>query len=310
MIFYIIDLDSFYAAIRQADYRYILTGIGLTVLWVAVRSIAWRTMLREQASFSQVFFTVNEGYVLNNILPFRLGEIGRAFILSKKASIGFWEVFSSIILERVIDLAFAAGLLFVSIPFVVGADWASEAAIGVAILVFVGFVMLVLLARNRRRGLLLFNGLSEKIPILKKFGSQRVEAFFDGLIVLTDVRRSAQVIGLMTLNWTIGIFQYYLLLLAFFPEAQLHWATFVLGVAAVGVAAPSSPASLGVFELLVTGALTAIGVDESAALAFAVTTHTIQIAVTGLFGAIGFFRDGESLLDIYRRSRQIPQTPE
>ena len=303
-------MGKFLEAIRQADYRYIILAVFITIFWLILRAIIWRTLLREQATFSQVFLTINEGYVLNNLLPFRLGEIGRTFILSRKANIGFWEVFSTILIERILDLAIAVGLLLITIPFIVGADWAQEAAIMVGLLVFVSFFILYLLAIYRERVILLYSSLSERIPILQKFGKERVSAFFDGLTVLTDIRRTIQVIILMLVNWGIGVLQYTLLLSAFYPGASVLMGMFTLGVAALGVAAPSSPAAVGVFELSIVGALSLFKVDPSTALAYAITVHVVQIVVTGVFGLFGFVRDGESILAVYRKSQELPQNPQ
>jgi uncharacterized protein (TIRG00374 family) len=307
LVYYIVDWERFFKALKLADYRIIIVAIGVSVLWLVVRAIAWRTLLREQATFSQVFFTVNEGYLLNNILPFRLGEIGRAFILSRKASIGFWEVFSSIIIERILDLAIAVSVLLITIPFIVGADWALQAAFGVGTLVIIGFLLLYLLARKRESAIKHFNLLSEKWPILNKFGSERVEAFFNGLAVLTDGKRFLKAIFWMLTDWGIAIIQYFLILLAFYPTGKILWSIFSLSGAALGMAAPSSPGAVGVFELSIVAALSVFGIEASIALAIAIAAHLIQFLVTGLLGAIGFIRDGESLLGIYRRSSEIPQ---
>ena len=274
-----------------------------------MRAIVWRTLLREQATFNQVFFTVNEGYLLNNILPFRLGEIGRAFILSRKADIGFWEVFSSILIERILDMAFAVSVLLITIPFVVGADWALQAAFGVGLLVVVGFLLLYLLAAKREAAINIFDLLSDKWSILNKFGSERVEAFFNGLAVLTDGKRFLKAIMWMIVDWGIAIFQYFLILIAFYPGGKILWSTFTLSGAALGMAAPSSPGAVGVFELSIIAALSVFGIKASIALAVAITAHLFQFLITGLLGAIGFIRDGESLLGIYRRSSEIPQNP-
>lgn len=305
----IIDLDKFIAALRQADFRLVLIAILLTIAWLIVRSIAWRTLLREQASLNQVFFTINEGYVLNNILPFRLGEIGRAFILSQKAKIGFWEVFSTIIIERILDLAFAVSLLLVSIPLIVGAEWALETAIIAGGIVLLAFFSLYLLARNRNWVSNQFNTLSKRIKILQRFGIERVNAFFNGLDVLRNPARFMRVLLLFGLDWAIGVLQYTLLLHAFFPEGTLLMGVFVLGAAALGVAAPSSPGAVGVFELLVVGALSIFDLDASGALAYAISLHLIQFLVTGVLGLYAFIRDGESVLSVYRKSREMPGIP-
>ena len=56
------------------------------------------------------------------------------------------------------------------------------------------------------------------------------------------------------LNWLVAILQYYVMMLAFFPNPTFLSAVFALGVAALGIAAPSSPGALGVFEAALVAA--------------------------------------------------------
>jgi uncharacterized protein (TIRG00374 family) len=131
-----------------------------------------------------------------------------------------------------------------------------------------------------------------------------------GLAVLTDGRRFLWALLWLTLDWAIAIFQYYVLIRAFIPEATLLWASFALMVAALGIAAPSSPGGVGVFEAAIVGALALFGVEASVALAAAITAHLIQYLVTGVLGVYALFKDGESLTGLYRRVRQIQPTGE
>src|SRR5258706_16406976 len=84
LILYFVDLRQLADALRQADVRWVLVSIIVAVTWLSMRAVVWRTLLREKASLWQVFLTLNEGYLLNNFLPLRLGELGRAFLLSRK----------------------------------------------------------------------------------------------------------------------------------------------------------------------------------------------------------------------------------
>lgn len=293
-------------ALKMADYRLVLVALAMMSAWLVVRSILWRTLLQEKASFSQVFFSINEGYLLNNVLPFRLGEIGRALILSYKANLSFLFVFSTILIERAFDVAIAASLLLFSVPFVVGASWAGEAALISAVVVIFGLGLLYIIARNRDRLLVWYESLHQRWQVLQKVGSQHVAAFLSGLEVLTDGRRFLKAIFWAALNWGIALIQYYILLRAFFPEGKFLWATFALGLVALGVAAPSSPGALGVYELAVVGALALFGVDPAPALAYALTSHLTQYLITTILGAIGLFRDGLTLSGVYERARTTP----
>lgn len=304
---YLAKPGQLYQALRAANYQLVLAALGIAVVWLAVRSMAWRVLLQEKATFSQVFFAVNEGYLLNNILPFRLGEVARSFLLSLKAGLSFWEVFSTVLIERALDLGMAAALLLISLPFVVGGVWARQAALIAAGMVVLGIAVLYLLARNRTWALKQFHRFSARWPRLQQIAGHSLEAFFTGLAVLTNGKRFLGATGLMLLDWLIALAQYYVIILAFIPEAPLLWAAFTLGIAALGVAAPSSPGSLGVYELAIVGALAVFGIDAASALALALTAHLSQYLLVGVFGSIGLARDGESLISLYSRVRGITE---
>lgn len=306
-VFYFVDLADLAKALQVADYRFVVLTIGITLVWLSVRALAWRTLLQEKATFMQAFLTLNEGYLLNNILPFRLGELGRAYLMGRKSGLGFFPVFSTILIERSLDLAMAAGLLLCTLPFVVGVDWALQAAISAALLVMIGLGGLYLLARYRDWATAQYEKLSTRIKFLQKLDKQ-LSAFLSGLAVLTDGRRFLRAVGLIILNWLIAIFQYYALILAFFPNGKPLWAAFTLAAMALGIAAPSSPGAVGVLEAAVVGAMALFGQDASTALAMAITAHLTNYLLTGFLGIIGLTKDGLSLTGLYKDVQQI--TPE
>jgi hypothetical protein len=305
IVLYFADLNQLAQAVLLADFGYILLALLLMLLWLAVRGMFWRTLLQEKARFSDVFWTLNEGYLISNLLPFRLGEIARAFILSRKAPISFWEVLSTIVLERVMDLTLAVGVLAITLPFVVGAGSQIPAAGTIGVLIILVFVTLFLLARNRERAIGVFNRIGERIHLVRKLGGKIVPSLFDGLAALTDARRFLRAVCWVVLNWLIAIAQYFVLLKAFVPQAQLLWSTFSLGVSAIGLAAPSSPGAVGVFEAAMVAALALFSINTSVALAAAITAHVLQYLVTGALGIFGLIRDGESLFSLYRRIQRM-----
>lgn len=302
---YLTDWEQFWHAIQLADYGLIGLAIFLSLVWLAARGLVWRSLLQEKASFWLVFRAINQGYLLNNLLPFRLGELGRAFLLSRKANMRLFFVLSTIVLERAFDLLMAIVLLFSTLPFVVGVEWARQASLGVALFVFVLLGGLYLIARNPHLLLRLFDFFQKRFPFLERIGHTALEAFLQGLGTLTDWRRFLLVSSFVMLNWGVGILQYHLYIRAFFPQAQMLWSVFSLGVISLGFAAPSSPASLGVAEMAAVGALSAFGLNPSTALAFAVTAHLVQVLLTGIIGAFALAQDGESLLGLYRQTRRV-----
>ncbi len=316
IIFLFVDLNRFLQAVQLADFRFIGLLFVVTLMWLLVRSAVWQTLLVDKKSgkqppFGKVFLTLNEGYVLNNLLPFRLGEVGRAFLLSKKTDLGFLQVLSTILIERALDVAMAAGLLLVTLPFVVQTGFAAQAALATGGAVVAVLGLLYLLARNQIWALRQYDNLAKRITILQKlFNQQQLTAFFSGLDALTNPRRFLKVISLMTLNWGVALLQFYILLKAYFPQAEILWAAFTLSVMAMGIAAPSSPGAIGVLEISIMGALSAFNLDPSASLAVALTAHLTNYLTTGVIGTYALAHDGLTLSGLYRDVRQISHNEE
>lgn len=298
-ILYFVDIPKTIAAIRAADYRFIVLALILSFVWLWVRAIVWRTLLRDRASFRDVFASLNEGYLLNNFLPFRLGEIGRAFLLSRKSGLQFAEILPTIIIERSIDLAFTAAIFIGAIPFVVGAQGADRIAIILGVVVLAGLIFLYILARNDAWALDIFHKFSARWPKIQRFGGSLLESFLVGLAVLTDGWLFARFLFWMALNWGIGIISYYLTIRAFFPQAQLTWGMFAVGAAAFGGAVPSLPGAVGTFDGALGGALTLLTHDQSTSLAVALTSRFFNYLTSLVLGGYAFSREGQTLSGMY-----------
>jgi uncharacterized protein (TIRG00374 family) len=300
-LFFLVDVDEMRHAFTLADYRWLPLVLILFFGTLFARSMAWRTVLKERAPFWVCFFVLNQAYLFNNVLPFRLGELGRAVILSNRSKMGFWQVLSTIVIERVFDVGIAAGLLLATAPLVVGSEWARPAAIAAVGLVFAGFVVLFVMASQPKFARRVIAVLTKPWPKLGRWLKPKLDSFLEGLAVLRDSGRFVRVVFWMGLTWTFNVAWYFVLLRSFVPQAALLWAVFGIGVASMGVALPSSPAYIGVLEAAMVGALSLFGVDPALALAYAVVAHVIYFAVTGLLGVIGFWQQGQSLGDVYQK---------
>jgi len=301
LILYFVDLKKTFEAIRAANFGLLLFSLFLGVFWLLVRSLVWRTLLRDRASYRDVFLTLMEGYLLNAFLPFRLGEIGRAFLLSRKSDSKFVEILPTIIIERVSDLAFTAAIFVASVPFVVGAQGADRIGFIIGGAVVVGLIGMYLLARNRQWALDVFHKLSNRWPALRSTGGNFLEAFFSGLDVLTDPALFTRFFLLMAFNWGMAIIQYFVIARAFFPQATVVWGMFVLGAAAFGGAIPSLPGGVGTLEGAMAGAVTLLSGDQSTALAVALTSRLLNYIYSISFGLYGLSREGQTISSIYQQ---------
>lgn len=272
---------------------------------MALRTQSWKILLQNRVPFGRVFLTLNEGYLLNNVLPFRLGELGRAFLLSQATDLSGFFVLSTIIIERTYDLAIAATLLLVTIPLVLSLESSQIIALAVLILVASGLLAMFFLARYRETVISKLADVSLERPVLREQVLPRIDSILSGFEVLTRVDQFLYSISFMLLSWFGGALMLYFLTVGFGVEVEPWWIGFVLGVISLGIAIPSAPAGLGVYEVAMVGAFSLLGVSASKALAIALVAHLINITITGFFGLYGLFRDGETLSNIYQQLKNV-----
>jgi uncharacterized protein (TIRG00374 family) len=300
-ILYFVDLSRVASAVRHADYRLLIASGALVFGWLFMRAVVWRTLLRDRPSYRDTMLALSEGYLLNNFLPFRLGEIGRVFLLSRRSKLSFSEILPTVVIERAVDLFFSAAIFLGSLPFVAGIGETGRVAVYVGFAIVAGIVLLYLLARNRQRALDLFHRLSARWPRLQQRGGGLLESFLVGLEVLTHGWLFVRFLFWMSINWGVGMLSYFLLMRAYFPQSQFVWGMFGLGAAAFGGAVPSLPGAVGTFEGAVGGALTLLTGDQSTALAVALTARFFNYLSSILLGGYALSREGQTISGIYRQ---------
>ncbi len=305
IVLYLAKPQRLIAALRQANFVLVLLAGSISLAWLFVRAIVWRTLLQEKATLSQTFFTLSEGYLLNNFLPFRLGEVSRAYLMGNKTGLSFWQVLSTILIERALDVFLVASLLLGMLPFVTGMPSARGAALVVGGVVLAALVGLYAIARFPDQFMRLFERLTSRIGFLSRLGKQILPSFLAGLKVLTERGRFLRAMGWFLINLAVAMVQFTIFLLAFVPHGSPLWAIFALAVSSLGIALPSSPGNIGVFEGAIVGALAVFKLDAGTALAYAFTMHFWNYLTTGLLGSYALARDGESIMNLYDRVRNI-----
>jgi glycosyltransferase 2 family protein len=283
--------------------------LGIYIIAMSLRAMCWWTILQHRVKFSRAFFVMNEGYLLNNVFPLRIGELGRAFILGRSSGLGFLQVLSTIVVERSYDLATAASLLLGTLPMVLalrssgegaGMEWTRTVAWIILALVAAGLVGLFVIARYRQPFMQWAAKAAGRFAFIQNWVLPKVSAILDGFAVLTRPGAFVISFALMAASWILAIFEEYLILRDLVPTASLWWLAFVLGVSAIGAGVPSVAGAIGVYEAAVVGALSLLGVDPAKGLAFALIIHLIQLGMSSLFGVIGLFKEGESLASLYQ----------
>jgi len=302
-----VDAREVLLAVRRADPFLFALSVFVVTLTFPARAVRWRIMLgastREVPPWAPVWHATAIGFMANNVLPARAGEVARAYAGSQLVGLPVSTALGTIAVERVFDgvavvLLFALGIGAPEFPAEVRLGRTSITGIAWTMgLTFGG--LLVFLAAATRMGPTLFRmvdgGAHRLLPARAAEWSTRVARnLFEGLSSLRTARTFARVLTWAFVVWVLNAASYYMAFLAFrLGDLPLSSALVLQGIAVLAVTIPSSPGYLGVFEAACIAGLGIYGVEKDTALGFAVALHMgwfIPITVLGFWslGRAGF----------------------
>ena len=291
-----VDLEEITSALEAANYIYVIPAVGLYFIAVYFRSLRWQFLLASLKSLpvSRVYPVVVIGYMANNLLPARLGELVRSYLLAQREKVSGSSALATIAIERVYDgvalLAFAAlsGLVLLLLGQF---DSASEAYRTTAIAITVGTVAVFLLALAvltlaTRPGFVRILDLALK-AVPSSFQDKVRELalrFILGLAVLNSPRKHAVVFLLSMPVWLMEAAMYLLVAYSFGIHVffESFWVLVLVmllltATSNLATAVPASIGGIGPFEVVAQQTLVVLGVGASVAAVYSGFLHVIAL---------------------------------
>lgn len=300
-IYMVIDVDQLADALRSADPAAILVMASGQIIFLLIRAWRWRVILGGEAGYLRLLHAQNIGYLVTSLLPFRLGDLVRCYLVGREPGISVGQALSTVVIERVIDMMVILVLFGTAAPLSPGIP--SELAtagtlIGAATLI--GFILLVLAARVRHQAIEFVERLMGRLRVSNiALWSNRVRSLLDGLSILTSWKRFVPVMALSVMLWATIVLAYWGGLKGFWTEATLPASVITLCAAAFGVAAPSSPGFVGVFHGSVMLGLSVSPATPEQATGFAIVYHAVSTYLVNVgLGLVGLWRSGQSLASV------------
>lgn len=304
------NFGAIFDAIRTARYEYIVLGFVLVILTTIVRGWRWSILTQGRLTTTDATWLFNVGFLFNNILPAKLGEIVRAILAGRRPAMHFTSALSSIVVERLFDMVSVVVLFGIVL---IGLDlppWATSFGALMGAVSVVGIVVLAVAARYPERALSLGARILSWLPRIEYEQALKfLGPFVDGVRGVSDLKTFAAGMGLSIGAWLFSGVSTWVLMLAFWQGVPLIMGMAVVAAAGLGVAVPAAPASLGPFEAAIVGILTASDFDPDTSRSFALMIHFVNFVVTSGLGAIGLLREGMSFGELARAAESVGTHP-
>lgn len=287
--------------VRTADPFLVVLAVVTGTMMFPLRAIRWRPILDPIAPklpYGQLWRATAIGMMANNILPARIGELVRAYALSRQTTVPFSAAFASLVVDRVFDAVVVLLLLVASMldpGFPAGVSATTYAGTGILLVLAVGSALYaIVFFPDRLIGL--FEIFARRVaPRFEERGRQLLRSFAEGLSVLRHPSRFLVVFLWTVAHWLVQALAFWIMFQAIGIEAPFSAALFVMGLIVIGVATPSTPGFFGPFELAAILGLKLYGVEENLAAAWALSYHILSLIPITLIGLYYLARTGMHL---------------
>jgi uncharacterized protein (TIRG00374 family) len=281
-------------AFTAVHWPWVAAAVGLNLLSVLVRALAWRTVIvnafeKPHPSFLLVFSAFSVGLFANAILPGRIGELARVAVLNRRMhQRGAWaRLLGTVFAHRIFDLvAVIVLIVYVTLTAHIP-SWAVTSLIAVVVLGVVLFTVAVLGARNDR-----YAGIEDGLGAVRKV----IRLARYGLGVMRRPASAALALLFQLLGWTCQLLAVYTAMRAFGIHEALPAAGLVLVLMNVATIFPLWPGNIGLVQAAVALPLfTYYGVDKARGIAFGFGLQAIEASVGISVGLIFLAREGLSI---------------
>ena len=327
-IWLFVDFDTIGGVLGETNYVYVLPSLILYFVAVWFRAARWKFLLRPLIGkpTKSIYSVVVVGYMANNLIPVRIGEIVRSYYLSLRESCSATAAFGTVAVERATDvlaLLFflaAAGLMgTIGVERAVG-DISADVPGGapvlavIALLPFVAVLTVVIIISTASSQAVL--GWLDRMMFMISGGVRTrllgiAARLLEGLTVVSSPLDLAKVFAWSIPVWAAEAVMYYLIAQGFALrsvfDSQVEFIAAILVFTAVANLAgvlPSTAGSWGPFDFFGAAALVALGVGQDVAAAYALTVHVALWLPPTVVGAVLLILDGSSLSKLMKGARE------
>lgn len=281
-------------AFGGADYRFLLVAIipFVAIIWIKV--VRWGLLFGEAAPTGRTLFgALNAGYAVNTLLPLRVGELVTAYWVRDESNVPMMRTLSTIAVERVSDGIAVLILLVLTAPTVAFPEELVVPAVTIGVLLCGAVVLL---------GVLSYASATERswlIGILERLERSRLRPVASGLhqaLAGLHALRNGRALALFLIYtaviWTSNALLLWLVVRAFHLDVPLVAGFLLTGVLYLGMAVPSSPGYVGVFDYLMVLTLGLYDQPRAGSIAAAFAAHVINFVPVTLLGLAYLGRHG------------------
>ena len=295
------DWGTVWHAFDAVKWYWVVAAIGLNLISVMVRALAWRTVIKQaipppHPGFTLVFSAFSVGLFANAVLPGRIGELARVAVLTRKLRLqgredGTWAALvGTVFAHRLFDLVPTVGLILYVLLTAKIPHWAISSLVIVGAIGFGLFAFAFASARRHHQSVLEGVGPIRRLVTMGRHG----------LGVLHAPGPAALAAFYQCCGWLFQLLAVYVAMRAFDIHAPMPAAALVLLLMNVATLFPLWPGNIGLLQAAIALPLRSYGVPTAQGIAFGFGLQAIEASVGVGVGLMFLAREGLSFAMLRR----------
>lgn len=303
-VFHDVRWSDLFAHIKTMTWWLLVPAIAADIGSYLAQGARWSLLLRPLGRLSILKATqaIYAGLFINEVLPLRVGELLRGYLASRWASLSMTRIFSSILVERLLDgiwIVLALGVVVLTVPL---PSYLVEAEEVLAMVIFAAAALFVYLVirkgRQMEAGALPGSGgrLSRLLePAANALRSIGGAPSFYGASVVSGLLLALQVLS------------FWLVMEAYGISLSIWHGAAVLLILHLGTMVPGAPSNLGTYQFFTVLGLMLFGVDKTVASGFSVVVFLILTIPLWVIGVFAFGKAGLNLRTVREEAANLRQ---
>lgn len=314
LLFRKIDFDKLLLAFSDMDYRYLVPAVIITFVSYYFRAVRWKYLLLpiKPTAMRNLFPATIIGYMANNILPARLGEFVRAYVLGQKEKIETSAVFATLVVDRLFD-GFTVLLIllitFFNVKLPAGMEDVQHGLeLGGYVTLAIYVLVVAFLIGLKKRTVWTIHAVGVLLKPFPAKVSEKVIPLLGSFI--SGIRLSSKPLEILILLitsfavWATSIWPLHLLLQSFGIFLPVYGSMFIMVFLVFAVMVPASPGYVGTYHAACVYGLMAFNIPKEQSLSVALVIHGSSFFPVIIAGFYYLWRDNVSLKNISENSGQ------
>ena len=296
-----INFWELWIIIKNVNFILVILAIVILLLSNVIRAWRWQILVKpiKDVSFEPAFSSIMIGYFGNSVLPFRMGEFLRAFVVADKTSLTASTAFGTIVIERILDFIGLSIVILLIMTVYPLTSVGGSIIIGVIVLSLTAFIFFFLfggfksslLVKIEKSSLLRIGLLHKILPFIKNF--------LDGATTIRATNKLGIILLYTLIIWIMYYCSTYLATIA--TGIELEWFGFgvLLISTTLAISIPAAPGYVGTYHAAAVYILTNLfDVGRSNAQAAAIILHAVGTIPIVIIGAGYFLNSSLNFKDI------------